>query len=68
MTEYIQAGQFKAKCLKIMDKVCQSKRRVVITKHNKPVVQIMPIEDKRHSLFGSLKGTIHIQGDLIGPI
>jgi prevent-host-death family protein len=68
MPEYIQAGKFKAGCLKIMDEVSHSRRRIIITKHNRPVVQIIPIEQKPHTLFGCMKDTIHSCGDLIAPI
>jgi prevent-host-death family protein len=69
MTEYIQAGQFKAKCLKLMDKVQRTKRKIIITKRNKPIAQLIPIEEEDgKSLFGRMKGTIHITGDIISPI
>ncbi|MGZ3733024.1 MAG: type II toxin-antitoxin system Phd/YefM family antitoxin [Parachlamydiaceae bacterium] len=68
MPEYLQAGKFKANCLKVMDEVSHSRRRIIITKHNRPVVQIVPIDSKPRSLFGCLKGTIHSYGDLIFPI
>ncbi len=68
MTEYIQAGKFKAKCLKIMDKVQRTKRKVIITKRNKPIAQLVPIEEDSSSLFGKMKGSIHVIGDIISPI
>jgi prevent-host-death family protein len=68
VSEYIQAGQFKAKCLKLMDKVHKTKRRIVITKRNKPIAQLVPIEEDEGSLFGRMKGTIRIIGDILVPI
>ncbi len=68
MTEYIQAGKFKARCLKLMDKVQRTKKKIVITKRNKPVAQLVPIEQDIDSLFGKMKGTVHIVGDIISPI
>lgn len=68
MAEYIQAGQFKARCLKLMDKVHRTKRKIIITKRNKPIAQLVPIEEDSASLFGRMKGTIHILGDIIAPI
>ena len=68
MTEYIQAGNFKAKCLKLIDKVHRTKRKIIITKRNKPIAQLVPIEEKSGSLFGKMKGTIHIVGDIVAPI
>lgn len=68
MKHYIQAGQFKAQCLKIMDEVQISKNPIIITKHRVPIVQIIPISNQKKSLFGGMKGTIHIKGDIIKPI
>ena len=68
MAEKIQAGKFKARCLKLMDKVHRTKKRIIITKRNKPIAQLVPIEEETTSLFGKMKGTIHILGDIISPI
>ena len=68
MDEYIKAGEFKSKCLKIMDKVKKTKRRIIITKRNKPVAQLLPIEEKAVAAYGCMKGTIEILGDIISPI
>ena len=68
MTEHIQAGKFKARCLKLMDKVRRTKKRIIITKRNKPVAQLLPIEEKAVAAYGCMKGTIEILGDIISPI
>lgn len=68
MPDYIQAGKFKARCLKVMDEVRKTRRRVIITKRNVPVVEISPIAAESMPLWGCLKGSIHIKGDIIHPI
>jgi len=68
MAERIQAGKFKARCLKLMDKVYRTKKRIVITKRNKPIAQLVPIEEEKASLFGKMKGSVHILGDILEPI
>ena len=68
MVEHIQAGKFKARCLKLMDKVHRTKKRIIITKRNKPIAQLVPIEEDKESLFGKMKGTVHILGDIVAPI
>ena len=68
MAEYIQAGKFKARCLKLMDQVQRTKKKIIITKRNKPIAQLIPIEESEISLFGKMKGTVHIIGDIIAPI
>ena len=73
MTETLQipAGEFKAKCLKLMDQVRESGREIVITKRGKPVAKLVPLEPlepkERPPLFGCMKGSIEILGDIIGP-
>ena len=65
----ISAGEFKAKCLKLMDQVKQYHQVIVITKFGKPVAKLVPVDepDFKKPLFGFLKGTVQIKGDLIAP-
>ncbi len=64
----VPAGEFKARCLKLMDEVRATRRPIVITKRGKPVAKLVPVEEDLPSLFGRLKGTVTIQGDIISPI
>lgn len=64
----ISAGEFKAKCLKLMDEVNQSRQPIVITKHNKPVARLVPIAESAPDAFGCMKNTVKIQGNIIDPI
>ena len=41
----IPAGQFKQKCLAILDEVAQTHRSVVISKRGKPVARLAPLEN-----------------------
>lgn len=68
MPTTIAAGEFKAKCLKLMDEVAQKRKTLVITKHGKPVVQLIPVPDERVDPFGSMKGSVIWEGDIISPI
>ena len=60
----IAAAQFKAQCLAVMDQVSQSGRSVVITKHGRPVVRVIPITDGEDELFGALSAVARVQGDI----
>lgn len=65
----ISAGEFKAKCLKLMDEVASSHEKVVITKRGKPVAMLVPVEpEEAKPLFGYMAGTITVLGDLIAPV
>ena len=43
MQTTIAAGEFKAKCLKLMDEVAEKRKTLVITKRGKPVAQAYAI-------------------------
>lgn len=70
----IAAGEFKAKCLRIMDEANETGRPVIVTKRGKPSVKVVPIANgkkKKDSIFGRLAGVMKIHGDpddLIKPI
>jgi len=65
----IAAGQFKAECLKLMEYVKTKHASFIITKHGVPIAKLVPMEEKKPiDLFGALKGTIKIKGDIISPI
>jgi antitoxin (DNA-binding transcriptional repressor) of toxin-antitoxin stability system len=51
-----------------MDQVQESKEPVVITKHGKPVVKVIPVSAKEDDLFGSMAGKASIVGDLINTV
>lgn len=65
----IAAGQFKAKCLQLMDQVQQSREEIVITKHGKPVAKLVPVDETGpRSILGYLQGTVEIVGDIVSPL
>jgi len=64
----MKAGEFKAKCLKVMDEVSETGDPVLITKHGKPVAQLTPVTQKPKTLFGALAGEIEIKGDIVAPV
>ncbi len=66
----IKAGDFKAKCLKLMDHVKEFHEEIIITKRGKPVAKLIPVEDneKRKTTFGFLKDSVKINEDIIVPI
>jgi prevent-host-death family protein len=63
----ISAAQFKAECLKLMDQVEKTREPIVITKHGRPVAQLSPVSSESGSLFGYMKGSIKIEGDMSTP-
>jgi prevent-host-death family protein len=63
----IPAAVFKAECLKLMDEVARTGQPVVITKHGKPVAQLVPVPAAARSMFGYMKNTVTIKGDVVAP-
>jgi prevent-host-death family protein len=68
MGRCIKASEFKAKCLAPMDEVARTGSPVIITKHGKPVAELVPHRPRRQSPFGILKDELFITGDIISPI
>ena len=65
----IQASEFKAKCLALMDQVAATGEGILITKNGKPVAELHPPARARpKSPFGLHKGMIEITGNIISPI
>jgi prevent-host-death family protein len=64
----ISAARFKAECLKLMDQVEKTRQPIIITKHGRPVAQLAPVPADTDSLFGYMKGTMTIDGDVTAPL
>lgn len=61
----LAAGEFKAKCLAVLDDVQRTGRSVVVTKRGRPVAQVvaLPATESR-----SLEGSLLHEEDLLSPI
>ena len=64
----IAAGQFKAQCLAIMDQVSKTGEPIVVTKHGKPVVKLVPAENRPDDIFDYMAGKAKVVGDIVGPV
>lgn len=61
----VAAGEFKAKCLQLMDEVKDKSIELVITKRGVPVAKLVPIQERKDSPFGWMKGTFRIVGNIV---
>jgi prevent-host-death family protein len=68
MDKTIAAGEFKAKCLHLLDEVAQQRAPLIITKRGKPIAKLVPIDDKPFTLYGRMAGTVTFIGDAISPL
>ena len=64
----IAAGQFKARCLKLMDDVRMTREPVLITKKGRPVAKLVPADTQPEDIFGCLRNEIKIMGDIESPV
>jgi prevent-host-death family protein len=65
----IAAGEFKARCLALMEDVRSTRQPIIITKRGKPVAKLVPIIDKKKDdWIGRLNGKMRIVGDIVSPI
>lgn len=67
MDEEMKLENFKAECLKVIEKIRKTRCEIIITKRSVPIAKLVPIEEER-KFFGKQKGTIHFKGDVVGPI
>jgi prevent-host-death family protein len=67
MSTTIAAGEFKTKCLKLLDEVAEKRETLVITKHGKPVAQIVPMPAKKN-IIGAMRGSVLWEGDIVSPV
>lgn len=60
----VPAGEFKANCLRLMDEVQETGMVIVVTKHRRPVVRVIPYREERPALVGSCAGQLRIIADI----
>jgi prevent-host-death family protein len=65
----IAAGEFKARCLALMEDVRSTREPLVITKRGKPVAKLVPVGGARKTHWiGRLNGKMRIVGDIESPV
>lgn len=65
----IQASEFKAKCLALMDEVARTGQTIVVTKNGRPIAELQPHRPPRaKSIIGLQKGRIAVKGDIVSPL
>lgn len=67
MESSIGAGEFKSKCLKLLDAVAEQRESLVITKRGKPVAKLIPMPAET-DLFGALAGSVRFESDIVSPV
>ena len=62
----IPAGEFKARCLALLDEVAATGTSIVVTKYGKPVAKVVPLGDADD--LPTLRGSVVREGDIVSPI
>jgi prevent-host-death family protein len=67
--EEIAISEFKAKCLAILENVRKTRKPVRISRHGKPVADVVPpaVGVDREAWIGSLQGSMKFLGDIVSP-
>jgi len=62
------AGEFKAKCLGILDDVLREQEAVYITKRGDLVAVLVPPPAQVEDLVDSLKDSVILEHDIVSPV
>lgn len=63
----IAAGDFKAKCLALLDEVADQRSEIIVTKRGRAVARLVPLVEEPRSAWGWMKGKMEIVGDIVSP-
>lgn len=63
----IPAGEFKNRCLALMDEVNETGSEIIITKHGRPVSRLVPAERSAPEMWGRYRDQVRITGDIVSP-
>lgn len=61
------AGEFKNRCLALMDEVNETGEEIVITKHGRPVSRLVPATHSVPDMWGRYSDVVRIVGDVVAP-
>jgi len=64
----VDISEFTAKCLAILDEVQNTKQPIRVTRAGKPIAEVGPPSSAATTDWvGSMKHTIEVVGDIVGP-
>jgi prevent-host-death family protein len=64
----VPASAFKNSCLRLIDRVHQTREEIVVTKYGHPVAKLVAFEEGTAQLFGHLAGSVTVHGDVVAPV
>jgi prevent-host-death family protein len=64
----VPISEFKAKCLGLIEQVQKTRQPLRITRHGRPVAEVIPAgPDRTRKFVGDMVGTGKIVGDILSP-
>ena len=64
----IAAGEFKNRCLALMDEVNETGQEILITKRGRPVSRLVPARKSTPVMRGRYRDVVKIVGDIMSPV
>jgi prevent-host-death family protein len=64
----VPASTFKDSCLRLIERVRQTREEIVVTRYGRPVAKLVPFEEGTAHLFGHLVGSVTIHADVVAPV
>ena len=65
----VSISEFKAKCLGLIEQVYKTRQPLRITRHGRPVAEVIPAgPDRKRKFLGDMVGTGKIVGDIVSPV
>jgi prevent-host-death family protein len=65
----VSISEFKAKCLGLIEQVHKTCQPLRITRHGRPVAEVIPAgPDRKRRFLGDMIGTAKIVGDIVSPV
>ncbi len=59
----VPAGEFKSRCLALLDEVAETGQPLLVTKRGKPVARVVAVKEPP-----GLRGSVRREKDLVAPI
>ena len=68
--EEVAISEFKARCLALLERVRKTKKPIRITRHGKPVADVIPpaVDRDENDWLGSMADTMEMVGDIVSPV
>jgi prevent-host-death family protein len=70
MGKMVGIAEFKANCTRLLREMERDGQPITVTKRGKPVAELTPVAQpsRAKTLFGLMKGSVMILGDIEGPV